>query len=264
MAPSPMSTMAGLGAIPSVGETMEKCTCPPHFLLGLEKAIATLGQHSAEQFPRQQRLTEQQRKQMTRREPVPKIEPLSKIPTERLPSWAIPLCKTEFDAKAAQARRREEPTVPVCRFADAMVTNTAACVDATDVTTLIVRNVDWVYSQGELIEEWKLAGTFDFLHAPYSPYLGHSSGFVVVNFTRPEYARRFTERWHGSRMAKQNFKKKLSIVPARIQGRNANLQTVREDTVVLPAVFLGGRQASPETVLTLISLAKAGTFAFSI
>jgi len=127
-------------------------------------------------------------------------------------------------------------------------------------TTMIVRKIPWSFTQSELLEEWPIDGTFDYLHFPYSRQLGRSVGVAIINFVTPQCAELFAKRWHGRRLTRHSDSaaQPLSVAPALYQGRNTNLQVVEEDATVLPIVLLGYELLSEEKLLDTVCLAKRG------
>mmetsp|Transcript_72218 Transcript_72218/g.225199 ORF Transcript_72218/g.225199 Transcript_72218/m.225199 type:complete len:201 (+) Transcript_72218:52-654(+) len=127
-------------------------------------------------------------------------------------------------------------------------------------TTMIVRRIPWSFTQSELLEEWPIDGTFDYLHFPYSRQLGRSVGVAIINFVTPQSAEQFAKQWHGHRLTRHSDSaaRPLSVAPALYQGRNANLRVVEEDATVLPIVLLGDELLSEEKLLDTVCLAKRG------
>ncbi|KAF4658273.1 hypothetical protein FOZ61_005736 [Perkinsus olseni] len=94
-----------------------------------------------------------------------------------------------------------------------------------EVTTLMMRHIPNRYSQSELIEEVTatgFGGTFDF----YLP-MDHSTraifGYCFINFTTPAVASLFTHVFSGKQLKMSTSRKIIEIVPAKLQGFDANL-----------------------------------------
>lgn len=127
------------------------------------------------------------------------------------------------------------------------------------LTTLTVRNIPTAYSQEELLQEWPVDRSYDYLHFPYSDSMGRSIGIAFINFLSPELAAQFRKRWHGRSLGRHATGKMLRVEPAKVQGRNANLELVKQDARVLPVVLYGDEVLDPRRVLDFVGRAQRGT-----
>lgn len=127
-------------------------------------------------------------------------------------------------------------------------------------TTLLVRNIPWDVTQEELVSQWPIDGSYNFLFLPYSEFLGRHVGTAIINFVSPEHAARFNAQWAGQKLGRHEYKKVLSVAMAETQGRDENLKRVKEDAVVLPIVLVGGKLFERHGILQLVHLAKAEIF----
>uniref|UniRef100_A0A7S4RZ80 RRM domain-containing protein n=1 Tax=Alexandrium monilatum TaxID=311494 RepID=A0A7S4RZ80_9DINO len=131
-----------------------------------------------------------------------------------------------------------------------------------DVTTLIVYNIPWDLTIGELLQQWPADGTYDYLSVLFNFSSGHNVGYGFINFTSSALARNFVRRWHGQHLQRRWKGKPLQFVPAIRQGLKANLGRLSIADLaqmaaanVLPVVLLDGipvdaREASRRLGLT--------------
>ncbi|KAF4685422.1 hypothetical protein FOZ60_006542 [Perkinsus olseni] len=95
-----------------------------------------------------------------------------------------------------------------------------------EVTTLMMRHIPNRYSQSELIEEVTAAGfggTFDFFYLPMDHSTRANFGYCFINFTTPAVASLFTHVFSGKQLKMSTSRKIIEIVPAKLQGFDANL-----------------------------------------
>ncbi|KAF4729434.1 hypothetical protein FOZ62_024893 [Perkinsus olseni] len=95
-----------------------------------------------------------------------------------------------------------------------------------EVTTLMMRHIPNRYSQSELIEEVTAAGfggTFDFFYLPMDHSTRANFGYCFINFTTPAVASLFTHVLSGKQLKMSTSRKIIEIVPAKLQGFDANL-----------------------------------------
>jgi len=126
------------------------------------------------------------------------------------------------------------------------------------VTTLIVRNIPYSYTQADLEEEWPMRHfPYDYLHLPLDAR-NRPLGYAYINFLFPMHASAFHVRWHGRFLTKHHFSKSLSVTVAHRQGKHANLTCVKGNNlrVGLPALFQGGIKLTDEEALQAIQMAK--------
>ncbi|KAF4672480.1 hypothetical protein FOL47_000479 [Perkinsus chesapeaki] len=94
-------------------------------------------------------------------------------------------------------------------------------------TTLMMRNIPNRYVQGELLSDIKVAGfadSFDFFYLPMDHYTGANFGYCFINMLTPQLASNFHQAFHAKPLKRFTSKKIVSIVPATIQGFEANLK----------------------------------------
>eukprot|EP00446_Apocalathium_sp_SHHI-4_P038293 CAMPEP_0177316022 /NCGR_PEP_ID=MMETSP0368-20130122/12769_1 /TAXON_ID=447022 ORGANISM="Scrippsiella hangoei-like, Strain SHHI-4" /NCGR_SAMPLE_ID=MMETSP0368 /ASSEMBLY_ACC=CAM_ASM_000363 /LENGTH=271 /DNA_ID=CAMNT_0018775257 /DNA_START=74 /DNA_END=890 /DNA_ORIENTATION=+ len=107
-------------------------------------------------------------------------------------------------------------------------------------TTLMVRNLPVVQDdidgaqlagdvhQEMLIEEWKHAGTFDFLYLPRTAGGQTNLSYAFINFASEAEAMAFQATWNKQRLAQLTSRKPLNISFAEVQGLQANLTQLRK------------------------------------
>lgn len=91
------------------------------------------------------------------------------------------------------------------------------------VTTLMLRNIPQDYDQAALEVELQLTGCFDILYLPRTSGGKANLRYAFVNFVSPGHAAAFRERWQRWRWFSAQRAKPLSIIPAQVQGFEANL-----------------------------------------
>mmetsp|Transcript_31141 Transcript_31141/g.58416 ORF Transcript_31141/g.58416 Transcript_31141/m.58416 type:complete len:488 (+) Transcript_31141:89-1552(+) len=98
-------------------------------------------------------------------------------------------------------------------------------VDWQSVTTVMLRNLPNKYSQQMLLEELNqsgFAGGYDFMYLPIDPETHANRGYAFINFVTPEFAWLARTTYEGQKMGKFNSEKLVSVVPAALQGFEAN------------------------------------------
>lgn len=94
-----------------------------------------------------------------------------------------------------------------------------------EVTTVMMRNLPNKYTQQMLLMEVNscgFGGTFDFLYLPIDAETAANRGYAFLNFLDPSSAWMFRCMFEGRKMSRFNSKKVISVVPATLQGFDAN------------------------------------------
>mmetsp|Transcript_167537 Transcript_167537/g.537994 ORF Transcript_167537/g.537994 Transcript_167537/m.537994 type:complete len:424 (+) Transcript_167537:109-1380(+) len=94
-----------------------------------------------------------------------------------------------------------------------------------NTTTVMMRNLPNKYTQRMLLTEINhtgFLGTFDFLYLPIDPETNANRGYSFLNFIDPGFAWMFKMSYEGRKMNRFNSNKVVSIVPATLQGFEAN------------------------------------------
>jgi len=97
--------------------------------------------------------------------------------------------------------------------------------DWENITTVMFRNFPNKYSQKMLRTEINQAGflgTYDFLYLPIDPETGANRGYAFLNFLDPGFAWMCKMAFEGRKMNNFNSHKVVSVVPATLQGFEAN------------------------------------------
>ena len=103
----------------------------------------------------------------------------------------------------------------------------SASQQAASVTTLMIRNIPNRYSQSELLMEIREAGfdtKFDFFYLPMDHETHANFGYAFINFVDEREVAPFTKRFNGLKLNRFTSNKIIQIVPAQLQGFQANLQ----------------------------------------
>jgi hypothetical protein len=95
------------------------------------------------------------------------------------------------------------------------------------ITTLMIRNIPNRYTQTELMAELKEAGfedKFDFFYLPMDHETHANFGYAFINFVDETDVGPFTKKFNGLKLNRFTSNKIIQIVPAQLQGFQANLQ----------------------------------------
>ena len=95
------------------------------------------------------------------------------------------------------------------------------------ITTLMIRNIPNRYTQSELMTELKEAGfedKFDFFYLPMDHETHANFGYAFINFVDEQDVAPFTKKFNGLKLNRFTSNKIIQIVPAQLQGFQANLQ----------------------------------------
>eukprot|EP00930_Biecheleria_cincta_P077722 TRINITY_DN65025_c0_g1_i1.p1 TRINITY_DN65025_c0_g1~~TRINITY_DN65025_c0_g1_i1.p1 ORF type:complete len:382 (-),score=75.15 TRINITY_DN65025_c0_g1_i1:126-1235(-) len=96
-----------------------------------------------------------------------------------------------------------------------------------DVTTVIMRNLPNKYTQHMLLKEldsagFLMQGDFDFLYLPMDHCNCANLGYCFINFPKTSRANDFAAAFVGQRMRCFKSRKTVAVMPASIQGFDAN------------------------------------------
>jgi len=106
--------------------------------------------------------------------------------------------------------------------------STAPCQSpSSGATTMMVRNLPNKYSQAMLLDELQDSGfaqkrDFDFFYLPMDHANGANLGYCFINFTDPSKANSFASAFQCRKLRRFNSKKMIDVMPASIQGFQAN------------------------------------------
>jgi len=119
----------------------------------------------------------------------------------------------------------------------------APTVGPGEETTLMIRHVPKGYTQATLLEELKQMGFLacvDFFYLPIDFRSSKNVGYCFVNFTTPDAATRFRSTLDGKHMKlsgeDEEEKRPVDVCPARLQGRQANIEHFRNSAVMLDTI----------------------------
>lgn len=103
--------------------------------------------------------------------------------------------------------------------------HTAPPLEWAGTLTIMMRNLPNKYSQRMLLAEINHAGflgTFDFVYLPIDPETNANRGYAFLNFVSPSVAWVFKSFYDGRKMNRFNSSKVVSVMPAALQGFEAN------------------------------------------
>ena len=95
------------------------------------------------------------------------------------------------------------------------------------ITTLMIRNIPNRYTQTELMTELRESGfdnKFDFFYLPMDHETHANFGYAFINFVDEQDVGPFTKKFNGLKLNRFTSNKIIQIVPAQLQGFQANLQ----------------------------------------
>lgn len=124
------------------------------------------------------------------------------------------------------------------------------------ITTLMIRNVPTWYTQEMLLNEWTNDGTYNLLYLPFCFRTKKNLAFAFVNFTFPEHAEAFRERWHKKGLQQHTSRKLLDVSVADVQGQFETLQKLTKhkscrirNAHYQPAIFVNDKRFTVEEYL---------------
>mmetsp|Transcript_75069 Transcript_75069/g.174083 ORF Transcript_75069/g.174083 Transcript_75069/m.174083 type:complete len:266 (+) Transcript_75069:30-827(+) len=133
------------------------------------------------------------------------------------------------------------------------------------ITSIAVFHMPWTITIDELMNFWPMDGTYNYLNVLYNHRSGHNVGYCFLNFTRPEFAQEFVERWHGRYLTGWAGRASLLVKPSRVQGLQAHLERLRTERLDLmaavgvpPVVVLGGRRVDPIVAMEMFGIGWTG------
>merc|ERR1719359_1729880 len=110
-----------------------------------------------------------------------------------------------------------------------------------NVCTVMMRNLPNQVTQDLLAEEINEAGflhAYDFIYLPIDPETNANRGYAFINFTTPGLALMFKMHFEGRKLANFNSNKVVSVVPAALQGFDANYahcsKKIAEESTIKP------------------------------
>eukprot|EP00747_Dinoflagellata_sp_TGD_P038543 gnl/TRDRNA2_/TRDRNA2_139733_c2_seq4.p1 gnl/TRDRNA2_/TRDRNA2_139733_c2~~gnl/TRDRNA2_/TRDRNA2_139733_c2_seq4.p1 ORF type:complete len:389 (-),score=58.67 gnl/TRDRNA2_/TRDRNA2_139733_c2_seq4:110-1276(-) len=137
--------------------------------------------------------------------------------------------------KAVEARRRPPPcaefapngvaTVQAPVVQGRIVRVSPVEVSKEAVYTVMVRNIPNRYTQQMLLEELSdrgFFGMFDFFYLPIDPETNANRGYAFINFPNPADVHGFKAEFEGHQLSRFESSKFISVVPATLQGFEAN------------------------------------------
>lgn len=109
------------------------------------------------------------------------------------------------------------------------------------ITTFMVRNIPASCTREDLLRDWPIDGSFDFLYLPMSSGGKTTRGYVFINLVSETNAASFRERWHMRRLPHFQRSRRLNVAIADIQGLEENVLRLKEKR----AGCLKSRQCKP-------------------
>lgn len=96
-------------------------------------------------------------------------------------------------------------------------------------TSMMITNIPNCLPQSSVVALFEdlspcMRGTFDFFYCPWDPQNHQNLGYAIVNFFSRAVAAEFQRRWSNRTLLGTRSGKRLRIVPAAFQGRDANIR----------------------------------------
>eukprot|EP00929_Paragymnodinium_shiwhaense_P100020 TRINITY_DN61_c0_g2_i1.p1 TRINITY_DN61_c0_g2~~TRINITY_DN61_c0_g2_i1.p1 ORF type:complete len:243 (-),score=25.56 TRINITY_DN61_c0_g2_i1:390-1118(-) len=104
-------------------------------------------------------------------------------------------------------------------------------------TTVMMRNLPNQYTQGTLLKDlqghgFQACNHFDFFYLPVDRDNAANLGYAFINFCAPDFAFAFAQTLKGCQMSRFKSKKVIDVMPAHVQGYEANVQFYSATRVV--------------------------------
>jgi len=145
------------------------------------------------------------------------------LPTEELDSLRVAAAAAmvaDLDADEKDQFAQDLQTLP-----PQMACMSPPPADWANTTTVMMRNIPNKYTQRMLLTEINhngFLGTFDFLYLPIDPETTANRGYAFLNFIDPGFAWMFKVTYEGRKMNRFNSNKVVQVMPATLQGFEAN------------------------------------------
>eukprot|EP00747_Dinoflagellata_sp_TGD_P183049 gnl/TRDRNA2_/TRDRNA2_37709_c0_seq1.p1 gnl/TRDRNA2_/TRDRNA2_37709_c0~~gnl/TRDRNA2_/TRDRNA2_37709_c0_seq1.p1 ORF type:complete len:411 (-),score=61.39 gnl/TRDRNA2_/TRDRNA2_37709_c0_seq1:53-1285(-) len=140
----------------------------------------------------------------------------------------VPVCMAQYDMTAMleQCQNHSATTVP-----DEDNNEYSEAIAPEDqrwggITTVMLRNLPNKLSRRMLLDELRSAGfegTYDFVYLPCDLAAKTTRGYAFLNFCTSKQAQQFRATFEGRAMSSADSTKIVSVVPATLQGYEANL-----------------------------------------
>lgn len=107
-----------------------------------------------------------------------------------------------------------------------------------DYTTIMLRNIPNRYTRDMLMDRLNVsyANEYDFLYLPIDFSNGCNVGYCFINFRTPAICQRFMQEFHGSQskhvLPGFSSSKVCEVRAARVQGRDTNMQNLRDEKFI--------------------------------
>jgi len=142
----------------------------------------------------------------------------------------MPNMPWQYQAAGMMAPLAMWPTPPVgfplAQYSTVPGTESASVDDSwTNISTVMMRNLPNKVTQEQLLAEVNGAGflyTYDFLYLPIDPDTHANRGYAFLNFVSPGMAWIFKTHFEGEQFRSFHSNKLVSVVPATLQGFEAN------------------------------------------
>lgn len=94
-------------------------------------------------------------------------------------------------------------------------------------TTLMVRNLPATCQLSDLLQDWPLDGSYDFLYLPLSTSGRYAMGYAFINFVSVPHAQAFISRWQSERLSRFQDERRVRLAIAEKQGLEANIDKLK-------------------------------------
>lgn len=162
--------------------------------------------------------------------------PTSRMGSKTIPRIASKLASLEIGTFTSKATAEDEVDTPTTRCNTSCDSNAAESEEgdsaslgsegSREITTLMLRNLPETLLQQHFVNALNKSGflgLYDFLYMPSIFSTGAGKGYAFVNFVSPFAAQMFIRSCEGRNPFGRNTKGRVSVSPAHIQGRDANI-----------------------------------------
>jgi len=154
-------------------------------------------------------------------------------PANQFPPWCLPagangaagMAPGYWPMQFHMAYPQAMPWMPT-----AVATPSVNCAQSpssswSNVHTVMMRNLPNRVTQQQLLSEMNEAGfenQYDFVYLPIDPDTNANRGYAFINFTKSPMALAFRMHFEGQKFCKLHSRKVVSVMPATLQGFEAN------------------------------------------
>jgi len=107
------------------------------------------------------------------------------------------------------------------------------------------------------VEEWQLLGQIDLFFLPFSGKRNQTLGYAIINFSSPQGAASFLDKWQGGSLEHSRRSRPLEVFAACVQGFWPSLEHIARSSARaplkrehLPLIFNGHVRCDVQPLMT--------------